>query len=431
MKTGPLGAVTSAIVLVLAMSAPTVAPRAQDAAEAVAEAPADMAAAAPPQEDQADGAPAYAAPQLDGLVAPVALYPDPLLADILAASTYPLQVVEADRWVADPRNAALKGDQLTAALQDKDWDPSVKSLTAFPQILAMMDRQLDWTEQLGDAFLAQQAKVMDAVQRLRREAQATGHLPSTAQQMVANDGTAISIMPSNPERVYVPAYDPRLIYGPWLDADYPPAYFPVPDYDYGPLEGDGLFFGDAVVVVEPLWLWCDFDWRRHHIRIDHDRFERLHPHHNFENRAEFWSHDPSLRAGTGDPRAPARLRSTGVGTPERVRDFHALAPSAVAPSVVARPLVMRPGASRPDPAPHVAIIRHMPVRPTPLVHAPATLAQPRATEGRPSPAHNFAPPPASFAPRPPAVSHAPSGGMPMGVGSGMALGMGARGGFAR
>ena len=128
---------------------------------------------------QSNPAPTYAAPQLDQLLAPIALYPDPLLAQILMAATYPLEVVEAARWVQDPNNARLRGDQLDAALQPQDWDPSVKSLVPFPQILQMMNSKLDWTQALGNAFLAQQADVMDSVQRLRAQAQAAGTLQSS------------------------------------------------------------------------------------------------------------------------------------------------------------------------------------------------------------------------------------------------------------
>ena len=119
--------------------------------------------------------------RLGQMLAPIALYPDELLADILMAATYPLDVVEAARWLQDPQNAALKGDQLFAALQQKSWDPSVKSLTPFPRILRMLDANLEWTEQLGEAYLANPAAVMDAVQRLRRRAQLAGRLVTTSQ----------------------------------------------------------------------------------------------------------------------------------------------------------------------------------------------------------------------------------------------------------
>ena len=145
---------------------------------AVAQVPAPMTAPVRPPA-------APVAPQeLDAMLAPVALYPDPLIAQILMASTYPLEVVEADRWLQEPANTGLKGAQLMSALDQQPWDPSVKSLVPFPQILRMMDSNLDWTERLGNAFLADQAAVMDSVQRLRQRAEATGELMSSPQQTV-------------------------------------------------------------------------------------------------------------------------------------------------------------------------------------------------------------------------------------------------------
>ena len=165
------------------------------------------------------------AEQVDQLVAPIALYPDPLVAQILMAATYPLEVVEADHWLQIPANAALKRDALTAALQQQPWDPSIKSLVAFPRLLHMMDANLQWTEQLGDAFLAQQADVMDAVQRLRKRAQAAGALASTPQQTVSTEDQEIMIETASSDIVYVPTYNPWCVYGAWPDADYPPFYF--------------------------------------------------------------------------------------------------------------------------------------------------------------------------------------------------------------
>jgi hypothetical protein len=147
--------------------------------------------------------------RLGQMLAPIALYPDDLLADVLAAATYPLDVVEAARWVQDPENAALKGDQLFAALQQKSWDPSVKSLTPFPRILRMLDANLEWTEQLGEAYLADPAAVIDAVQRLRRRAQLAGRLVTTPEEIVHTEKEptrieeSITIVAPNPEVVYV------------------------------------------------------------------------------------------------------------------------------------------------------------------------------------------------------------------------------------
>ena len=150
--------------------------------------------------------------ELEQLVAPIALYPDSLLAQVFMASTYPLEVVEAARWVK--ANPKVTGDALEQAMLQKSWDASVKSLTAFPQTLTMMDDELDWTQKLGDAFLAQQKDVMDAVQRLRAKAQAQGNLESNKEQKVIvqqapeTQTTVIQIEPANPQVVYVPTYNP-------------------------------------------------------------------------------------------------------------------------------------------------------------------------------------------------------------------------------
>ena len=183
--------------------------------------------------------------ELDQLVAPIALYPDPLLAEVLMASAYPLDIVQAERWLQSHKN--LKGDALKAALAKEDWDDSIKSLAATPDVLAMMSEKLDWTEKLGDAVVDQQPDVMDAIQRLRAKAQANNKLTSTKQQTVKVDQVqgrqVIAIQPTDPDTVYVPYYDPAVVYGAWPYPDYPPYYWPPPPYiGYGLLAG-GLAFG--------------------------------------------------------------------------------------------------------------------------------------------------------------------------------------------
>src|SRR4026209_17830 len=164
--------------------------------------------------------------ELDHLVAPIALYSDSLLAQVLIASTYPLEVVQADRFAKS--NKGLKGDKLEAALSKQDWDASVKDLVSTPTVLAMMNDDLDWTEKLGDAVLAQQAYVMDAIQRLRAKAEANGKLKTTKEQKVTvtkeADQEVIVIEPTSPETVYVPYYEPAVVYGSWDYPDYPPYY---------------------------------------------------------------------------------------------------------------------------------------------------------------------------------------------------------------
>ena len=166
--------------------------------------------------------------ELEQLVAPIALHPDSLIAQILMASTYPLEVALADRWTK--QNASLKGDALTKALESQDWDPSVKSLVNFPQVLTMMSEQLDWTQKLGDAFLADQKKVLDTIQSLRVKAQSAGHLESNKEQKVIVEEKIIKIEPANPQVVYVPTYNPTVVYGAWPYPAYPPYYYYPPGY---------------------------------------------------------------------------------------------------------------------------------------------------------------------------------------------------------
>jgi len=155
--------------------------------------------------------------QLDALVAPIALYPDVLMAQILMASTYPLEVVQAERWIA--ANKQLKGDKLTAAVEQQPWDTSVKALVATPEVLERLSKDLDWTQKLGDAVLAQQADLMDGIQRLRTRAHEGKKLSSGSQQTVVvrqeNNKQVIAIEPTAPETIYVPQYDPAVVYGTW------------------------------------------------------------------------------------------------------------------------------------------------------------------------------------------------------------------------
>jgi len=190
-------------------------------------------------------APAFTAEQLEQIAAPVALYPDPLLAQVLMASTYPLEIVQAQRW--SDQNKSLKGDALKTALDKQTWDGSVKALVATPSVLSMMGDQLDWTQKLGDTVLAQQPDVMDAIQRLRGKAQANNKLTSTKEQKVTvshqDNRQVISIEPTDPETLYVPYYDPAVVYGDWPYSDYPPYYWGAPGYIGAGLIASGVAFG--------------------------------------------------------------------------------------------------------------------------------------------------------------------------------------------
>jgi len=208
--------------------------------------------------------------QLQQLVAPIALYPDSLVAQVLAASTFPEQVVEADRFVQS--HPDLKNEALGQAVDKEPWDPSVKALTAFPSVLGNMDKNLSWTSTLGDAYYNQEQDVMDAVQVMRQKAQQAGNLKSTPQQNVSVDGPTIEIAPADPEVVYVPAYDPWVVYGGPIVAW--PGWYPYPGiwYDgiypfYGYGFGIGFFGGFG-------WGWghWGFDWHNHYAIYNHNRY---------------------------------------------------------------------------------------------------------------------------------------------------------------
>jgi hypothetical protein len=261
----------------------------------------DAQAPAQAQDAQAPGQDAQAPPyaqqtpeQLQRLVAPIALYPDSLVAQILAASTFPDEVVEADRFVQ--AHPDLKGQALAQAVDQQPWDPSVKALTAFPSVLGNMDKNLSWTSSLGDAYYNQQQDVMDAVQVMRRKAEDAGNLKSTPQQVVKTEGPTVVIEPADPEVVYVPAYDPWLVYGyPIVEwpgwYPYPGIWFGGPYLSFGVGFGIGWFGGFG-------WGWghWGFDWHNHAVLFNHDRyFSRSR---TFYNRSNFYR-GGGARAGVG------------------------------------------------------------------------------------------------------------------------------------
>jgi hypothetical protein len=210
------------------------------------------------------------AAQLQQVVAPIALYPDNLVAQILAASTYPDDIVEADRWLQQQTD--LKGDQLAQEADKQPWDPAVKALTAFPAILGNMDRNLSWTSTLGDAYVNQQQDVMTAVQAMRQLAKNAGNLQSNAQQKVSTEGKTIVIEPANTEMVYVPQYDPWMVYGapigPW------PGWYPYPGLFWdSPGIGFGLGFGVGFLGGFG-WGWSHWgtDWRHAAVDYNHNAY---------------------------------------------------------------------------------------------------------------------------------------------------------------
>lgn len=227
------------------------------------------------QEAQPPAAPAAARAQqtpdqLQQLVAPIALYPDSLVAQILAASTFPDQIVLADRWVQ--AHPDLKDQALAQAVDQQPWDPSVKALAAFPSVLGNMDKNLSWTSALGDAYYNQQQDVMDAIQVMRQRAQAAGTLNTTPQQTVSTQDSNIVIEPANPDVVYVPAYDPWVVYGEPILAW--PYWYPYPGIWYdGPYLSFGLGFGIGFFGGFG-WGWghWGFDWHHHYPVFDHNRY---------------------------------------------------------------------------------------------------------------------------------------------------------------
>jgi hypothetical protein len=250
-----------------------------------------MAASQPvaPSGAPPSNAKTFSQEELNQLLAPIALYPDALLAQILMASTYPLEVAVAERWLK--ANPNLKGKALEDALQQQSWDPSVKSLTVLPQVLTMMSEKIDWTQKLGDAFLAQQQDVMATAQALRRKAVEQGNLKDSKEQKVITESagttTVIRIEPSNPEVVYVPTYNPTVVYGAWPYPAYPPYYYYPPGY----VAGGALFAFTAGAIVGGA-LWGNCNWGGGDVNINTNRY-------NSFNRTNIqngnWSHNAQHR----------------------------------------------------------------------------------------------------------------------------------------
>src|SRR5262245_135277 len=252
-----------------------------------------LAQPAPATTAQPAAAQPFSPEQLDALLASIALYPDELLTQMLMASTFPLDVVQAARWVEDPANKALTGDALVKALDPLPWDPSVKSLVPFPAVLATMNNNLPWLQQLGYAFATQQADVFASVQRLRQQARSNGKLDSTPQQTVTvqtvtteppvGSGQAptqqdvIVIQPAQPNTVYVPSYDPAVVYGStWPYPSYPPYHAAPPaGYYFGTALATGLAFAAGAAVVGGLWGWASPGWGGGYANVNVNRYNNI------------------------------------------------------------------------------------------------------------------------------------------------------------
>ncbi|WP_161965742.1 DUF3300 domain-containing protein [Steroidobacter cummioxidans] len=276
---------------------------------------------ATPQDATVPKAEPFKPEELEQIVAPIALYPDALLAQVLMASTYPLEIVLAARWAKD--HPDVKGDAVAKAVENETWDASVKSMVAFPDVLTMMSDKLDWTQKLGDAVLAQRKDVMDAVQRLRAKAKDSGNLTSTKEQTIKTEaapaGAAtpqiIVIESPSPEVVYVPTYNPTVVYGAWPYPAYPPYSYYPPGY----VAGTALFSFSMGMVVGGA-LWGGFNWGHSDIDVNVNRYNNFTRNNvNVNNRANVsnrWEHNSVHRQGVGY-RDTATQQRYGRGSSEQ------------------------------------------------------------------------------------------------------------------
>jgi hypothetical protein len=262
-------------------------------------APAPSAAAQGTTPAQGSG---FSKEQLDQMLAPIALYPDSLLSQVLMAATYPADVAEAAKW--SKANPTMKGDEATKAVQSQPWDPAVQAMVAFPQVIQMMGDKPDWTQNLGDAFLASPKDVLDSAQRLRARAQQAGNLKSSEQQKVVVEQappqpTVIRIEPANPEVVYVPSYNPTVVYGAWPYPAYPPFYYPPSPYYYpyypGAALATGIAWGIGFAAVGSLWGNCN--WGGGDVNINVERFNNINTNRKLERNQNNFRHNAENRRG--------------------------------------------------------------------------------------------------------------------------------------
>jgi hypothetical protein len=268
--------------------------------------------------------------QLDQMLAPIALYPDSLLSQLLMACTYPADVAEAVAW--SKANPSQKGDAAVTAVQSKPWDPSVASLVAFPQVLAMAGERPDWVQSVGDAFLADPEGVMNSIQRLRAQAQKAGNLQTTEQQKVivepapqaapqaaAPTQTIIRIEPASPQVVYVPAYNPTVVYGTWMYPSYPPYYWPTPGYAFGNALARGIAFGTGVAITNAIW--GGFNWGRNDIDINVNRYNNINVNKKIDvdRNSVKWEHNAGNRKGVPyrDDRSREKYSRQTAGAADR------------------------------------------------------------------------------------------------------------------
>ena len=313
---------------------------------------------------------AYSQPELDQMLAPIALYPDPLLSQVLMASTYPFEVFDAARWSRN--NSYLQGEEAVRAVQGEDWDPSVQSLVAFPQILAQMADNPEWTRQLGEAFLVQQTYVMDTIQQLRGRALSAGSLQSDNQIYVEQQGQAILIQPMLPQYVYVPYYDARVAYGTWWwPAFQPLVWAPWPGYarPYRPGNPAALWWGRPVGLSQGFF-FGNFDWRYRQVRVVNSYVYRapFTANRNVAPLPQRWQHQPQ-RIDAFAARQQA-LPSQVISLPSRAP--HAELPVATFPERHERRI--EPPQERRPPQTNALV----------SPQAPQVVQQPQAVQPRPS-----------------------------------------------
>ena len=283
--------------------------------------------------------PKFNVEQLDQMLAPIALFPDALLSQVLMATTYPKDVADAADWAF--ANRGLTGDEAVKAVQDKPWDPSVQSLVAFPQVLAMLGEKPEWVHDLGDAFLAQPEAVMDSVQFLRSKAKNAGNLSSNEQQIVTVEAAPpppqtivvnapppptqiITIAPANPQVIFVPVYNPVHVFGPWWHPMHPPLFFPPPPrwgFGWNPV-GNAIWWGVGIGVTYALW--GGVDWRRRNVNINVNQWNNINVNNRItsNNRNVNWNHNPGNRRGIPYRDAATRDRlQNAVGERGGRQDF--------------------------------------------------------------------------------------------------------------
>ena len=234
--------------------------------------------------------------ELEQILAPIALYPDTVLSHILVAATYPLEVIQAERWT--DKNPDLQGSDAVEAVDEMDWDPSVKALVAFPQLLKRLSENLEWTQKLGDAFLQDESKLLASVQALRQRAYDSGNLDKMDKVSVTHEDSSIIIEPIEREVVYVPYYDTRVVYGPWYWSHYPPVYWDYPRHSHH----RSPFYWGPRIHVSFGFFFSSFHWHnRHLVRIPRHHYR---PHHYYNrhqivrhNHVRRWHHDPAHRRG--------------------------------------------------------------------------------------------------------------------------------------